>query len=378
MTVEPNYARPLGNRSRHYAEQERYPSNSRMNGTRGEYMAPEREYNSRPMRKEQNHRQRIDPSFSQNSDGPNEYMTDRSYARPTDNRSKQYIGEESRSMSKSRTAGARNEYMVEEPEYSNCPVQREQYSRQRMDPSFSRNFDGTSEYMTERSYARPTDNRSRQLDDRENLYPSYSRAHESRNEYMVNDLDDHLNSYRRKPSYKNPQHRTERVAMKGLQVNEYMTDHREAPLEVPRDSSIPMVPNIREEDDDASLSNLKRFPAAERRMMSGDEFPPERAGGSRKMVYRDFDEIDRRAAGPSRRSGGTPRFGAKALPRMSMKRRHRPGALALKEIRKFQKLTCHLIPKLPLQRVIREVVQELYPNSEYRFAYEACDALQEV
>ncbi|PIO58017.1 hypothetical protein TELCIR_20558, partial [Teladorsagia circumcincta] len=60
---------------------------------------------------------------------------------------------------------------------------------------------------------------------------------------------------------------------------------------------------------------------------------------------------------------GAPRFGAKSLARGSMKRRHRPGALALKEIRRLQKSTHNLIPRLPLQRVFREVVRELYPNA---------------
>ncbi|PIO53925.1 core histone H2A/H2B/H3/H4, partial [Teladorsagia circumcincta] len=74
---------------------------------------------------------------------------------------------------------------------------------------------------------------------------------------------------------------------------------------------------------------------------------------------------------------GAPRFGAKSLARGSMKRRHRPGALALKEIRRLQKSTHNLIPRLPLQRVFREVVRELYPNGEYRFTQECCEALQE-
>ena len=41
--------------------------------------------------------------------------------------------------------------------------------------------------------------------------------------------------------------------------------------------------------------------------------------------------------------------------------RYRPGTVALREIRKFQKSTDLLIRKLPFQRVVREIAQE-YKN----------------
>ena len=39
------------------------------------------------------------------------------------------------------------------------------------------------------------------------------------------------------------------------------------------------------------------------------------------------------------------------------KKRYRPGALALAEIRKYQKSTESLIPKLPFRRLVKELVQ---------------------
>ena len=50
------------------------------------------------------------------------------------------------------------------------------------------------------------------------------------------------------------------------------------------------------------------------------------------------------------------------------KRRHRPGTLALKEIRKYQTSTNLLIRKLPFQRLVREVVQDLVYNKRLSFS----------
>ena len=61
------------------------------------------------------------------------------------------------------------------------------------------------------------------------------------------------------------------------------------------------------------------------------------------------------------------------------KRRYRPGTVALREIRKYQKSTDLLILKAPFQRVVREIVQDLYGTShQYRFQRSALEALQEA
>jgi len=59
------------------------------------------------------------------------------------------------------------------------------------------------------------------------------------------------------------------------------------------------------------------------------------------------------------------------------KRRFRPGTRALMEIRKFQKSTNLLIPKLPFSRVIREVCSKIC-SADMRFQSAAIMALQEA
>ena len=67
-----------------------------------------------------------------------------------------------------------------------------------------------------------------------------------------------------------------------------------------------------------------------------------------------------------------------APPRTTMKKvhRYRPGTVALREIRKFQKSTELLIRKLPFQRIVREIAQEF--KSDLRFQSQAILALQEA
>ena len=55
--------------------------------------------------------------------------------------------------------------------------------------------------------------------------------------------------------------------------------------------------------------------------------------------------------------------------------RYRPGTVALREIRKFQKSTELLIRKLPFQRLVREIATEY--KSDLRFQSQAILALQE-
>merc|ERR1712179_892108 len=69
-----------------------------------------------------------------------------------------------------------------------------------------------------------------------------------------------------------------------------------------------------------------------------------------------------------RRSGGLETPG---------RRRYRPGTRALMEIRKFQKSTHLLIPKLPFSRVIREICTKICTR-DTRFQFAAIMALQEA
>ena len=64
--------------------------------------------------------------------------------------------------------------------------------------------------------------------------------------------------------------------------------------------------------------------------------------------------------------------------RVRKPRRFRPGTVALRQIRQYQKSTELLIRKLPFQRFVREVVWTLFDHKEYRFQSTALLALQEA
>jgi hypothetical protein len=59
-------------------------------------------------------------------------------------------------------------------------------------------------------------------------------------------------------------------------------------------------------------------------------------------------------------------------------RRFRPGVVALREIRKYQKSTELLIKRLPFQRLVREIALELGIIDDIRFKAEALAALQVI
>jgi histone H3 len=65
-------------------------------------------------------------------------------------------------------------------------------------------------------------------------------------------------------------------------------------------------------------------------------------------------------------------------PAVGLKRAHRfrPGTVALREIRRFQKSTELLIRKLPFQRLVREIASDF--KSDLRFQSSAVLALQEA
>ena len=66
-----------------------------------------------------------------------------------------------------------------------------------------------------------------------------------------------------------------------------------------------------------------------------------------------------------------PRYGGVKKPH-----RYRPGTVALRQIRHFQKSTDLLIRKLPFQRLVREIAQDF--KSDLRFQSHAILALQEA
>ncbi len=64
------------------------------------------------------------------------------------------------------------------------------------------------------------------------------------------------------------------------------------------------------------------------------------------------------------------------IEREKTKRRYRPGTVALREIRRYQKSTELLIRKLPFQRLVREITSDF--ETDLRFQSTALLALQEA
>ena len=75
-------------------------------------------------------------------------------------------------------------------------------------------------------------------------------------------------------------------------------------------------------------------------------------------------------------SGKAPRTQVNAGTKKRRHRRYRPGTVALREIRRFQKSTELLIRQMPFQRLVREIAQTYSPY--LRFQSGAILALQEA
>jgi histone H3/H4 len=96
-------------------------------------------------------------------------------------------------------------------------------------------------------------------------------------------------------------------------------------------------------------------------------------------------EIPLRAAQktPAKRTSSTPasvlrrKTGTPVAQMTPLRRRYRPGTVALREIRYYQRSTELLIRKLPFARLVREI-QTQYSTKEYRWQAEALLALQEA
>ncbi|CAE7154061.1 unnamed protein product [Rhizoctonia solani] len=99
-------------------------------------------------------------------------------------------------------------------------------------------------------------------------------------------------------------------------------------------------PSDEDEDEDMDATTPPRKKAATARKSTGGK-PPRKSNAS--------------TAGPSKsgRKQQDDEDGGKK------KRRYRPGVVALREIRRYQKSTDLLIAKLPFSRVVREVAQDM-------------------
>lgn len=84
------------------------------------------------------------------------------------------------------------------------------------------------------------------------------------------------------------------------------------------------------------------------------------------------------AAAYARRQNLAKKAARKSAPHAATKRRYRPGTVALKEIRRYQKSTELLIRRLPFQRLVREIVNDIAPGKNLRFQVAGLNALQEA
>ena len=75
-------------------------------------------------------------------------------------------------------------------------------------------------------------------------------------------------------------------------------------------------------------------------------------------------------------SKGTPRKKQPDVGGVKKPHRFRPGTVALREIRRYQKSTELLIRRMPFQRLVREIAQEF--KTDLRFQASAILALQEA
>ncbi len=82
-----------------------------------------------------------------------------------------------------------------------------------------------------------------------------------------------------------------------------------------------------------------------------------------------------KTSGKTPRKSVTARKSAPTVGGIKKAHRYRPGTVALREIRKYQKTTELLIRKLPFQRLVREIANEF--KNDLRFQGSAIAALQE-
>uniref|UniRef100_A0A6N2M9G9 Core Histone H2A/H2B/H3 domain-containing protein n=1 Tax=Salix viminalis TaxID=40686 RepID=A0A6N2M9G9_SALVM len=90
----------------------------------------------------------------------------------------------------------------------------------------------------------------------------------------------------------------------------------------------------------------------------------------------DSKKVDRRESPEEATGYQGARKSAPATGGVKKPHRFRPGTVALREIRKYQKSTELLIRKLPFQRLVREIAQDF--KTDLRFQSSAVAALQEA
>ena len=123
------------------------------------------------------------------------------------------------------------------------------------------------------------------------------------------------------------------------------------------------------------------LPPGPRKTIGGGTKPGLNPGQRHGSIKKAPEEAARKAA--AKKGAAAWKAGKQAPAGGVKKRRFRPGMVALKEIRRYQKSTELLIRKLPFQRVVREIANdvEVVPGhmiGKIRFQSDAIKALQEA
>lgn len=86
---------------------------------------------------------------------------------------------------------------------------------------------------------------------------------------------------------------------------------------------------------------------------------------------------------PPKFSSNAPKIAQKKLPEKKKeeekkKKRYKPGELAIREIRRYQRTSNLLLPKLSFARVVKEICEQIAPDIGLRWRTDALEALQEA
>ncbi|KAE8257470.1 hypothetical protein A4X13_0g2337 [Tilletia indica] len=106
--------------------------------------------------------------------------------------------------------------------------------------------------------------------------------------------------------------------------------------------------------------------------------PAHRYGPDHPRVRAQRAQSARRSTGgrATRAKLAISKFSAANISGVKKPHRYKPGTVALREIRRYQKSTEPLIPRFPFQRLVREIVQNYW--KDLRMQSSAIAALQEA
>lgn len=120
------------------------------------------------------------------------------------------------------------------------------------------------------------------------------------------------------------------------------------------------------------MARVLTFPVASGGQRSRKQAAPKKRGGARTATVEELKAMKRVRTPAEQRA----HLDKERSRKIQKPHRFRPGTVALREIRRYQKSTETLIRKLPFQRLVREIAQD-YKN-DLRFQSSAVAALQEA